>query len=136
MSEYGELKVDDKVNVLIIQNVTYGFDSSGSDWLALNPFIGHRLGWQLSKDGLFRWVDVAGNTMVESLWWLDGQVEQSPPHLNNEVGEGWLVVASQSAWDLIKAKHGVLRQIAKIERTFWHDDNKLQRQAYAERIVS
>jgi hypothetical protein len=136
MSEYGELKVDDKINVLIIQNVTYGFDSSGSDWLALNPFIGHRLGWQLSKEGLFRWVDVVGNTMVESLWWLDGQVEQSPPHLNNEVGEGWLVVASQSAWNLIKAKHGVLRQIAKIERNIWRDDNKLQRQAYAERIVS
>jgi len=136
MSEYAELKVDDKINPLIIQNVTYGFDSSGSDWLALNPFIGHRLGWQLSKEGLFRWVDAEGNTMVESLWWLDGPIEQSPPHFHNEVGEGWLVVASQSAWKIIESQYGVLKQIVKTERIIWSDGNKLERQAYSERLVS
>ena len=74
--------------------------------------------------------------MVESLWWLDGPVEQSPPHLHNEVGEGWLVVASQSAWKIIESQYGVLKQIVKIERIISRDDNKLERQAYSERLVS
>ena len=39
--------------------------------------------------------------MVESIWWTDSLVGQAPPHFDDEVGEGWLVVASQVAWDTI-----------------------------------
>jgi hypothetical protein len=41
--------------------------------------------------------------MVESVWWVDGLVDESPPHFEDEVGEGWLVVASAEAVSAIEA---------------------------------
>ncbi|MEX2392436.1 MAG: hypothetical protein WD904_12670 [Dehalococcoidia bacterium] len=82
---------------LITKNFAYGFDSAADDWLAINPDIARRLGWQLAAEGLFRWVNDSGETMVESLWWMDG-ILGLQPYADDEVGEGWLVTASEDAW--------------------------------------
>jgi len=38
--------------------------------------------------------------MVESIWWVEGLLEQSFPRYDNEVGEGWLVLARPEALSL------------------------------------
>ncbi len=82
---------------LITKNFAYGFDSPADDWLAINPDIARRLGWQLDTEGLFRWLNGAGEIMVETLWWMDGLLGLQP-YDDDEVGEGWLVTASEEAW--------------------------------------
>lgn len=136
VSEYPSLQVDGIPAPLTIQNVAYGFDSPGSNWLALNPLVGLQFTWHLSDNGLFRWVDIEGQTMVETLWWRDGSVEQSPPNFHNEVGEGWLVVASKPAWKAIKSQWGTLKRVLRVERSCYHNGQKVQNEAYSEQIVS
>ena len=60
-------------------------------------------GWKISSPGHFRWIDDKDKIMVESVWWVDGLVDESPPHFEDEVGEGWLVVASAEAVSAIEA---------------------------------
>ncbi|MDP1945864.1 MAG: hypothetical protein Q8L77_00045 [Nitrospirota bacterium] len=94
------------------------FDSPGKHWLALNPAVANDMGWTLSNTGLFRWVDESGQTMVESIWWIDGLVEQGGPVFpNNEVGEGWLVLAARAAMDRISKHFGQVQQYRMIERS-------------------
>jgi hypothetical protein len=101
----------------------------------LNPTIGSRLGWSVAGDGLFRWVNNAGQTMVESIWWTDGLVGQAPPHFDDEVGEGWLVVASQVAWDTITSQLGTLKRMVHVERSFYDKGERLQSDMHAERML-
>lgn len=121
--------VADYVNInpneapIIIRNYGSGYHSAGVDWLALNPAIGLKLGWNLSNEGLFRWVNKQGEIMVESIWWMDGLPDHSPP-IGDEVGEGWQVVGSQSAIEQIRKETAsltrvtcVLRKYTKGERT-------------------
>jgi hypothetical protein len=68
-----------------------------NNWVALNPKIGKQLGWVHDEEKIFSWKDPHGNTMVESIYWVDGNVRTQPPH-DSEVGEGWYVVASQDAF--------------------------------------
>ncbi len=69
----------------------------GVEWLAINPVIPVNLGWKLSNDGLFRWLDSEGRVAVESIWWKDGPIHRLPPRLHEVCSEGWLVVASDIA---------------------------------------
>jgi hypothetical protein len=73
--------------------------------------------------------------MVESLWWADGFVGHFPPHVDDEVGEGWLVVASQAAWDAIKSQLDPLKRRVHIERSFYNEGKRLQRNMHSEQIV-
>lgn len=136
VSEYPSLQVDGIPAPLTIQNVAYGFDSPGSNWLALNPLVGLQFTWHLSDNSLFRWVNTEGQTMVETLWWGDGSVEQSPPNFHNEVGEGWLVVASKPAWEAVKSQWGTLKRVLRVERSCYHNEQKVQNEACSEQIVS
>jgi hypothetical protein len=108
---------------LVVQHASYGYDTPAENWLALNPLIGHRLGWAVAADSFFRWLGTDRSTMVQSLWWVDGLIEQWPPHFDDEVGEGWLVIASQSAVDLIVHEFGPLRRRVLLERNY-HDDER------------
>src|SRR5258708_9737549 len=97
VSEYGQLQVGEELIPLVLRHSSYGYDSPGADWLALNPVIGKQLGWHYSQDGLFRWVDANGNIMVESVWWKDGPMGWYRSYSREENGEGWMVIASQPA---------------------------------------
>jgi hypothetical protein len=57
------------------------------------------LGWKLSSEGLFRWLDKTGAIAVESLWWKDGPIRRLPPRFDDVCSEGWLVVLSNNAAD-------------------------------------
>lgn len=98
VDEYSESRpLNDDGTHVIVKNQWLGADTDGVEWLALNPNIAEKLGWTLAPEGLFRWVDKAGNTMVETIWWKDGCVELPPYERDNEVGEGFLILASHGA---------------------------------------
>jgi hypothetical protein len=120
---------------LVFRHSDYAYDSPGKIWLALDPIIGFCLGWSVAEDGLFRWVNNAGQTMVQSIWWTDSLVGQAPPHFDDEVGEGWLVVASQAAWDAITAQLGTLKRMIHVKRSFYDKGKRLQSDMHAERIL-
>lgn len=70
-------------------------------WLAFNPACAKMLGWRLSKDGMFVWVDTSGNKMVESVYWESGNTFYRN-RSNQEVGDGWLVLASEQAIEALQ----------------------------------
>jgi len=73
----------------------------GHEWLAFNPKIALHFGWKPCTSGLFRWKDQSGVTTVESIWWQDGALDRQPPR-SDTCSEGWLVVATESAFEEIK----------------------------------
>jgi hypothetical protein len=135
VSEYPLLYADSVAPPLIFRHTAYAYESPGTNWLSLNPTIGSHLGWSLAEDGLFRWINNAGQTMIESSWWADGLVGQSPPHFDDEVGEGWLVVASPAAWDAMQLQLGPLRRLVHVERSFSSKGKRLQRDMHSEQGI-
>lgn len=70
-----------------------------ANFVALNPRIGHHLGWRVSPEGLFRWVDATGALMAESLWWQDGNNGlRDRSGIDQAAYEGWLVLATPVGW--------------------------------------
>ncbi len=68
---------------------------------------------------MFKWVDSQNRPMVESIWWQDGRMELLTTGLASvEVGEGWLVFASEPALDLIQRKFGPLLRKSMIVRQY------------------
>jgi hypothetical protein len=117
VSEYPNLQVNPSpTNLIICHKALYYYDSPGVNWLALNPSVGRTLGWTPSTDGLFKWVDSQGRVMVESVWWIDGIFNQYNLSNTDEVGEGWLVLASQEAWGQIVSYCQFLKQIVFVSR--------------------
>lgn len=96
-SEYPSLYEVGKFPSLVVYGHSRQVAIGGTEWLAFNPAFATSLGWSLSEEGLFRWVDADEKTMVESIWWQDGPMDRQPPRSNEVTGEGWLVVASQEA---------------------------------------
>lgn len=103
---------------LVVQNVVHAADTVGLRWLAFNPTLARSLGWHCSPNGLFRWVDAEGTTMVETLWWQSGNSELSSQHSNHDVGFGWVVVATRAAVELILNEVGSLVRLERITRRF------------------
>ena len=124
-SEYPSLRGDAGISALVLSHTARWVDSPGGDWLALNPAVAFRLGWSISDGGMFRWVNDQGHVMAESIWWMDGRpmlLDDGLPE--DEVGEGWLVLASECALAQIEAVFGsmsrrsvVIRQYEKGSRT-------------------
>jgi hypothetical protein len=95
--EYPDLHGVSKFPILTVYGHSRQVAIGGTEWLAFNPSFATSLGWSLSDEGLFRWVNTEGLTMVESIWWQDGPMDRQPPRSNEVTGEGWLVVASPEA---------------------------------------
>ena len=111
-------------------HVAPGYYSPGADWIAFNPFIARNLGWSLETDGLFRWVDSDGATTVESIWWVDGLVGLSASGPSSEeVGVGWLVLASQSALEQMRRQFGSLAKHSIVARKYNLDGEPVERSA-------
>ncbi len=118
-AEYPNMAIEPAADRPVIRHSAYGYESPGEHWLALNPSIGHRLGWIQDSEGLFKWKNRAGRTMVESVWWADGLLAHTYPLSDEGVGEGWLVLATEEALGQISDTYGSLRRIlmAKRKRT-------------------
>jgi hypothetical protein len=106
----------DEANSLVIRNWVVYSDTLGAEWIAFNPNLAHALGWKLSSSGLFRWLDSEGRPTVETVWWQDGPFEREPPHLYNEVGYGWQVIATDIALTQIREHFGTLWRIVRLSR--------------------
>ena len=105
---------------LAIQNVAHGYYSPGANWIAINPVIARKLGWSLATNGMFRWVNSDDVTMVESIWWVDGLLAHSTSGPSTEeVGEGWLVLASQSALEELRQETGPLTRHSIVVRQYY-----------------
>ena len=65
--------------------------------------------------------------MVETIWWTDGAMEHHPPSMNDEVAEGWLLVASSDAYEAIARESPALTRIARVERSFTLEGGMVER---------
>ena len=118
-SEYPSLHDRAEIVALALRHTAYWLDSPGADWLALNPAVAFRLGWSIADDGLFRWVNDQGRVMVESIWWMDGRPMLLADGLpEEEVGEGWLVLACECALAQIKAIFGSTPRRSAVVRRY------------------
>lgn len=98
--KYSELGNKDPELILIREGYLIPC-SRNQIWLAFNPACAKMLGWRLSKDGMFVWVDTSGNKMVESVYWQSGNTFYRN-RSNQEVGDGWLVLASEQAIEALQ----------------------------------
>ena len=136
LTEYPALDVDGETRPLVVRHEAYGYESPGQNWIALNPSIARQLEWNSVEDGLLSWANSDGQTMVESVWWADGLVGQSPRHHEDEVGEGWLVLASEPAWEAIASLLPNLRRVVYVKRSYDHEGQQIERDVRAEETVS
>jgi|GEM_PF-2227637 len=116
--DYPNLSSSDQLPTLIVYGNPLQVAIGSTEWLAFNPAVAMRLGWALSDEGLFRWVDREGKTMVESIWWQDGPMGRQPPRINEVTGEGWLVVASPEAQISILHHFSPINIMRAIKRSF------------------
>lgn len=86
----------------VIMNEGYPFETPGTPWLAFNPAVASVLKWQPLPGRWFRWADARGVPVVESIWWNDGPFHQHTEGLREEVGTGWLVLATEQGFDEIR----------------------------------
>ena len=84
----------------IVLNDERQLDGPAYRWAAINSSLARALGWRPSTGVPFRWLDAAGNVMVESTYWRDGWKWIKPPRFES-LGEGWFVSASAAAMDAI-----------------------------------
>lgn len=127
VEEYPTLGVGGDPPPLIIRNNAYMFDTWGATWIALNPFVGEQLGWRPAGEGLFTWEDMAGRRVVETVWWADGLIGHCPPHFDDEVGEGWLVLADKEACAAIRERFPRCKRYIRIERHLSREADRLAR---------
>ena len=126
VSEYQELGANPETSDLVILHAALWIDTPGTNWLALNPAIGVRFGWSIADSGMFRWLDDQGRMMAESIWWTDGRLDVSGEGLrDNEVGEGWLVMVSESALEQIQIACGPLSRKSAVVRRFEKGSNSV-----------
>ncbi len=98
--------IDEEYPSVAVRGSGWQLELGNIEWLAINPLVALKLGWKPSEDGIFRWVDNQGQTVVESIWWSDGPISRLPPHFGNVCAEGWLVVASPGAAKQLRAELG------------------------------
>jgi len=107
-SDYWEVGADDP-QIIIRRSGAYSISSIKLHWIAINPAFAYTMGWKPSNSGLFAWDDAEGNRMVESVYWQSGNVN-ARENSNHETGEGWLVLASDGAFEAIKAESSLSLQ--------------------------
>ena len=131
-SEYPSLHGDAEISALVLSHTARWVDSPGGDWLALNPAVAFRLGWSLAGGGMFRWVNNQGRVMAESIWWMDGRpmlLDDGLPE--DEVGEGWLVLASECALGQIEAAFGSMPRRSVVVRRYDKSSGPIESMAFS-----
>ena len=91
----------DDPEIIVLRGGYYACMHNKQNWIAFNPALAFYLGWTPAEDGCFAWNDANGNRMVESIYWKSGNVEYRH-RSNHETGDGWYVLASQSALEALK----------------------------------
>ncbi|WP_022826295.1 ATP-binding protein [Hymenobacter norwichensis] len=112
-----------RTGALIIGRAQVNIFTRQSAWLAFNPALAKALGWQPSPDKLFGWQNQDGELLVESVYWISGNVAMPPPHTKSEAGEGWLVVASAKALSQLRRFEPVLHVEKRLTRSRSYDQD-------------
>jgi hypothetical protein len=118
---------DDAAGSLAIQNDAFMYDTLGANWIGFNPEVARDLGWHPGAEGMLSWEDGSGETLAKTIWWSDGGIQHYPPPFDEEIGEGWLVVISSKAWEILNRRFSSLSRIVSIERAFTTDGGDEQR---------
>ncbi|UUY02653.1 ATP-binding protein [Svornostia abyssi] len=84
--------------------------ASPSSWLALDPGIGELLGLAADTTTPFDWC-LDGELAVRTMWWRSGFDRWHPYSDYDEVGHGWLVLASARFMDRLAEQGRLLRHI-------------------------
>lgn len=97
-SSMGGMGIDE----LVMQSEGRWLESPVREWLAFNPDIAVRIGWEPDPERAFGWKNAAGEPLVWSVYWNDGVYDAPPPKIGEQVGEGWAVLATESAFEQIR----------------------------------
>ncbi|MDO5614945.1 MAG: NACHT domain-containing protein [Cruoricaptor ignavus] len=107
--------------IVIIDHRFNRFDIK-SNWIAINPALARHLGWLPEPKKLFAWKNSKGELMAESIYWANGNIQMNP-RKDAEVGEGWFVVVSETAYKQINSIEQNLFLQKKLVRTKYEDLN-------------
>lgn len=99
-SKYLNLGNEDSETILLRDGYYMEF-SVRTHWIAMNPAMAYMLGWKPTADGYFAWNNDEGERMVESIYWQSGNIHKVVRG-HYEVGEGWFVVATKKAMNIIR----------------------------------
>jgi hypothetical protein len=137
IQDYPQLSVgQSSSHLLVIRHELRVYDSPGPDWMAFNPGLARSLGWAPVKDPLFGWADEEGQLMVWSIWWQDGLYQSPPPMFDDDVGEGWAVVGSSRALEIISARMGDrLTQYVRVEESRREEGQRKHSVKNTERLI-
>ena len=116
-SDYPKINFTNEPSLVIYGTGAY-IDHGGVEWLALNPSIGLLLGWSVSDEGVFRWINEKGDVMVESIYWKDGSISRQPPKMDDICSNGWLVIASDEAVEKIREVTGKAIKVNAVIRSY------------------
>jgi hypothetical protein len=96
---------------------TYFQLETDHDWLALHPGAASAAGLVALSDDPLAWT-LDGDLAIRSLWWRSGFTGWSPYHDEDEVSEGWLVLASPSAVERLRETFPSARLLWEIVRSW------------------
>lgn len=82
--------------------------ASPDGWLALHPGVASELALEPDPDSRLGWT-FKGEPAVQSLWWRSGYDRWPPYSEADEVGEGWIVLASTSVLEPLRAIGDLVR---------------------------
>jgi len=71
--------------------------------IAINPVLARHLNWLPQTKKMFAWMNKKGDTLVETRYWKEGNMDMKAPHLYSETSEGWYVLASEEALRQIRS---------------------------------
>ena len=93
--DYPALGSEDQEIILMRGGYYIDFPNK-SQWIAINPALAIKLGWEPCSNGYFAWQNDIGEKMVESVYWHSGNISGFS-RSNYEASEGWIVIASKRA---------------------------------------
>jgi hypothetical protein len=113
--------VGQRADQAVVLNSEAQLAGSPYRWAAINSSFARTLGWSPSNDTPFEWLDPNGSVAVKSVYWRDGWTSLEPPRFES-LGEGWLVLATDSALESIR------RSVSAAELHLW-----VERHSYGDR---
>jgi len=108
--------------IILIRDHRFDRFDIKSNWIAINPALARHLGWFPEPRKLFAWKNSKGELMAESIYWANGNIQMNP-RKDAEVGEGWFVVVSETAYKQINSIEQKLFLQKKLVRTKYEDSN-------------
>lgn len=116
-------------HIIVVRDHRFDMFDLKSKWIAINPALARHLGWIEEPSKLFAWKNSKGELMAESIYWSNGNI-QKIPRKDSEVGEGWLVVVSENAYQQINSIEQNLFLQKKLVRTKYDESTLMTKEIY------